>query len=80
MALSALASSTAIKVLAGSDSFDLTRDDVNRYPDSLLHSLLSSVETTSDNAPLELDLSSALSSSQLSTFTHATAFTVALYR
>jgi hypothetical protein len=44
---------------------------VNRYPDSLLHSLLSSVETKSDNAPLELDLSSALSSSQLSTFTES---------
>lgn len=79
MALSALASSPAIKVLAGETSFELTRGDVNRHPDSLLHSLLYSVETGDERAPLTLDLS-ALSSSRLSTFTHATAFTTALYR
>jgi hypothetical protein len=80
MALSALASSPAIKVLAGETSFELTREDVNRHPDSLLHSLLYSVETGDGRAPLTLDLQSALSSSRLSTFTHATAFTTALYR
>jgi hypothetical protein len=71
---------TAVINVAGSDRFELTRIDVDRRPDSLLHSLLNSVETPADGVPVELDLSSTLSSSQLSTFTYTTAITVALYR
>ena len=69
-----------ITVLAGSHFFELTRSDLDRRPDSLLHSLLNSVETAADGVPVELDLSTTLSASQLSTFTYTTAMTVALYR
>jgi len=74
------ANSTVIKVLAGTESFELTRGDVNRHPDSLLHSLLSAVETSDEDGPITLDLSSTLNATLFSTFTQATAVTVALYR
>jgi hypothetical protein len=70
-----------IKVLAGSSSFTLTREEVDRFPGSLLHDAWSAVETADGDAPvLEIELSTILSSSRLSTFNEATAITVALYR
>lgn len=74
------AANVVVKVLDDPGSFELTREDVNRHPGSLLHSMLSSVATGEEGAPLELNLSKSLSNSQLSTFTLAAAFTVALYR
>lgn len=70
------ANSTAIKLLA---SFDLTSDDVNRHPGSVLHTLMNSVDTADDGVP-ELNLTKILSNTQLSTFTYAVPFTVALHR
>jgi hypothetical protein len=76
MAGSAHANSTAIKLLA---SFDLTWEDVNRHPGSLLHSLMDSINTP-DATGIELNLNKMLSNTQLRTFTNAPAFTQALYR
>jgi hypothetical protein len=77
---SAVANSTVIKVSTGSLSFALTREDVDRYPTSLLHDALSAVEAADGGAPVEMDLSTILSSSSMSTFSDAPAITVALYR
>jgi hypothetical protein len=41
-----------ITVLAGSHFFELTMSDLDRRPDSLLHSLLNSVETAADGVPV----------------------------
>lgn len=71
---------TVIKVLAGAESFELTRGEINRHEDSLLHGLLQAVEVEDDEAPVELDLSTTLNNTLFSTFTQATAITVALYR
>lgn len=72
--------STVIKVLDGSITHEITRSEVDRHPDSLLHSLVTSTETADDGAPAEVDLPTMLSAGQLSEFTYATAVVVALYR
>ncbi len=78
--MSSMADRTAMKVLAAPNTFELTRDDVNRHPGSLMHSLLDTVGLGDEGVPEELDLTKALSNSCLSTFTHATAVTSALYK